>query len=95
MGGRGGGEQAAAGLIRHRGHAGPTGGREAAPPHGRPTGGSGDARKAEGGADGWGQGRGERLTGGNGQGKLTEKQCSIFQIQKLLLPGLQDFPKFY
>jgi hypothetical protein len=44
------------------------------------TGGAGGA----GEADGWGQ-----------QGKTTQKQCSIFQIQKLLPPGLHKLSNIY
>jgi hypothetical protein len=34
-----------------------------------------------------GPGRGERLTGGARQGKLTEKRCSTFQIKNCYFPG--------
>jgi hypothetical protein len=38
---------------------------------------------------------GVRLTGGAGREKSPQKQSSSFQIQKLLVPELQNFPNFY
>ncbi|XP_025825212.1 glycine-rich cell wall structural protein 1.8-like [Panicum hallii] len=67
-GGRG-GERVAAGSIPPEAMLAQPAGVEAMPPRGEPTGRGGGAGKTEGGADGWGRGRRERLTGGAGPEK--------------------------
>jgi hypothetical protein len=91
------GEEEASGRPRvnpAQGHAGQPAGVEVTPPRGRPTGGRWCVGKTEGGLTGR-PGARERLTGGTGKGKPPKKQCSKFQIQKLLLPELQNFLNFY